>query len=826
MKKHALYLLAISLAVAANLLFLKNEMLGITQFLYYIPAVMGVCFYRGKGVFAAGLLAAFHVACVGIFNADVSVLLQSAVQAFAVMALSVLVYVLINRNREQKAELEKFFSAHAEAMCVLDDQGRFLRANKAFQDTLGYSEKDIKNRRFDDFAHPDDRKVLTEQKYFKDKAQLVTLAARSLCIDGSFKNLEWRAFYHNGKIYATARDITEHTQLIRKLKNSEVLMNVEEALANMGSWQLDFPSDEMTASPGLFRILDIPYEKGTINRQRIIDRIYPQDQPLVIKAVNEAAENKTDYSLEYRIVLPDGKLRWLSSKSTFFLEAGGSLKQMGFIMDITDQKLSQDALEQQQKLLETTLLSIGDGVIVTNEKGFVRMVNHEAEIISGYSSEETIGTYISQYYKIYSKVTGKQILLHRDDILANGGLIVLQDDVYAVCKDGAKRDIEIKLTSIVLDDGTLAGFNVIFRDVTEKRVSEQEILYLTYHDKLTGLYNRRYFEENIAKLDQKPNLPISVIMGDVNGLKLANDVFGHLQGDNLLITAGRVMQQVCGPAHIVARWGGDEFGILLPNTSLHEAEKIAEQIHEKCMQEFVGTINLSISLGFAAKTDPDENIMEVLKKADDSMYKNKLLESRSIKSRAVHSVLNTLHEKNSREEIHSVKVGELCRRFGKAIGLSKSQVNDLEILGKIHDIGKISVDESILMKEPALSREEVKAAERHAEKGYHIVLSSPDLSYLANDVLSHHERWDGKGYPNGLAGPGIPFLSRILSVVDAFDSMTSDKPYRKALSVEQALDELQKNAGTQFDSDLTIKFINFYKNSVQGNEESENHPEE
>lgn len=363
----------------------------------------------------------------------------------------------------------------------------------------------------------------------------------------------------------------------------------------------------------------------------------------------------------------------------------------------------------------------------------------------------------------------------------------------------------------MLSEEEMSGFVITFRDITEKKRTEQEITYLTYHDKMTGLYNRRYFEEQILRVDIPANLPSSIIIGDVNGLKLINDAFGHLAGDRLLVTAGQIMREVCRKDDIVARWGGDEYIIFLPRTGEAEAEHIAERIHKQCAEKYVSDINLSISLGFATKLHAKEDIMKVIKQADDLMYKNKLAESRGLKSRAVRSILNILHERNAREERHSNRVAELCGRIGQAMGLDKNQIADLVLLGQIHDIGKAAIDGQILNKKGALTPEEYAVIKQHCEKGYNIIGASPDLSYLADCVLAHHERWDGTGYPNGIKGEDIPLYARILTVADAFEAMTSSRPYRDALSEQEALKQLKVCAATQFDPEVVRSFASLYE---------------
>jgi diguanylate cyclase (GGDEF)-like protein len=347
----------------------------------------------------------------------------------------------------------------------------------------------------------------------------------------------------------------------------------------------------------------------------------------------------------------------------------------------------------------------------------------------------------------------------------------------------------------------------ISRDVTLKYISERELEFLSYHDQLTGLYNRRFFEEELKKLDNKENFPLTIFMADVNGLKLINDSFGHAIGDELLKRIASVMLKGCGDNGKVSRIGGDEFVILLPKTDASKADEILKSISTLASTEQVSSINLSISVGFETKYNDEEDIFGVLKKAEDFMYKKKLFESPSMRGKTIGAIINTLYEKNKREEQHSHRVSEYCSYLGKAMKLPDGEIQELKTAGLLHDIGKIAIDENILNKPGKLSEKEWEELKRHPEISYRILSSVNDMSEIADYVLSHHERWDGNGYPKGLKGKEIPMKSRIIGVVDAYDAMTSERSYRSALSKEVAMEELIKNSGTQFDAEIVKIFI-------------------
>ncbi|HEX2952494.1 MAG TPA: HD domain-containing phosphohydrolase, partial [Bacillota bacterium] len=356
-------------------------------------------------------------------------------------------------------------------------------------------------------------------------------------------------------------------------------------------------------------------------------------------------------------------------------------------------------------------------------------------------------------------------------------------------------------------NGEVVGSVITFFDITERKKSEEEIMHLSYRDQLTGLYNRRFFEEELERKDVKGNYPLTIVFADMNGLKLINDSFGHTMGDRLLNKVAKVLLKGCRSNDILARLGGDEFVILLPKTGPVEAEKIVRRIKKIAATEAVDSIEVSISCGFASKTHREESIQEVLKKAEDRMYQNKLFESPGIKERMVQVVLNTLYAKDPKEKEHSQKVSEWCQQTGKVLGLSGPEIEVLKWAGLYHDIGKVAIKDRIWRNAGTLNEDEWKEIKRHSEIGYRFLSTVNDMSELAEYLLAHHERWDGQGYPKGLRGEDIPLQSRIVAVIEAYDFMTNERIHKNALSQSEAIGELYKNAGKQFDPTIVEAFV-------------------
>ncbi len=378
----------------------------------------------------------------------------------------------------------------------------------------------------------------------------------------------------------------------------------------------------------------------------------------------------------------------------------------------------------------------------------------------------------------------------------------LQSFEYEIDMEKGREMFELRIVKCSTDK-VLA----IARNITNQHLYQEQIEYLSYHDQLTGLHNRRSFESNLKQLDREENLPLCIIMADVNGLKLVNDSFGHRAGDTLLSKFVKVMKESAPSENMLFRTGGDEFVILIPNCNEKQADELVKTMKVNCAHERVNAITLSVSFGWDFKNCMEEDVNVVLKSAEDFMYQKKLFEGPSIRGKTISLIINTLHEKNKREEQHSRRVAELCEKLAIKLHMPEDKTKEIKSAGLLHDIGKIAIPENLLNKSGKLTAEEFEEVRRHPEIGYRILCSANEMTDIAEYVLSHHERWDGKGYPRGLAGEEIPLQARMIAIADAFDAMTSIRSYREAASEEDAARELIKHAGSQFDPELVRCFV-------------------
>ncbi|MEI6602393.1 MAG: HD domain-containing phosphohydrolase [Clostridia bacterium] len=348
----------------------------------------------------------------------------------------------------------------------------------------------------------------------------------------------------------------------------------------------------------------------------------------------------------------------------------------------------------------------------------------------------------------------------------------------------------------------------------ELKDSQQKLEYLSFHDPLTGLSNRTLFDAVIKKYDAEEYLPLSIIMGDVNNLKLANDIFGHREGDNLLIEVANVITNSIRENDIAVRWGGDEFIILMPHATGIDAETVCKKIKAKCKKVTQHMMPISISLGYCEKNEMALSISDAIKEADKMLYTAKMSEGKIAKTKIVQALREKLSNTSIETFEHQERVEKMSVLLGKRLALSKTDLDDVRSLASLHSIGKIGIPSRLLSKEGKLTAEEIGILNTHSEIGYRIAQATPEISRISALILAHNEWWDGTGYPLKLKGNSIPMLSRMVTIIDAFDTMTHHKLYGHVLSNKEALEEIQKMAGKQFDPRLVKEFVALIESKI------------
>jgi diguanylate cyclase (GGDEF)-like protein len=305
-------------------------------------------------------------------------------------------------------------------------------------------------------------------------------------------------------------------------------------------------------------------------------------------------------------------------------------------------------------------------------------------------------------------------------------------------------------------------------------------------------------------------------MGDVNGLKLINDSFGHIAGDILLKEIAKIIKNACREEDFVARIGGDEFVVFLNQTDAMGAEKVCSRIYKAC-KDYVKNNNkktfyLSISLGFATKLRPSQSIEEMLNEAEDMLYKRKNSEKKKVRKTIMEAVKNELVLKSNQSESQHNQLVKISIELGEKLNLSTNKLKELELLMEIHDIGKLTLSEDLPPKDISkFSKEELFEYNKHSENGYRIALGVPELKHIAEEILSHHEHWDGTGFPKGISGERIPFLSRIVCVIDTYDELTKGSKLKNKKEHDKVMELMSSFSGTYFDPEVIKEFTEVMK---------------
>lgn len=487
-------------------------------------------------------------------------------------------------------------------------------------------------------------------------------------------------------------------------------------------------------------------------------------------------------------VIHDSQRHWQISTYPVIAGDNGEIKIVKLTTDITD-------TVQNQKY-EALFDNLSEGVYIITPFGKYIKVNPAFVSLMGYDSKDEL---------MPEDAPKKLFVPERDKSLRKNDDWIFETKIRK--KDGSLIDIEVNLREIH-ENGAIKYYQGITRDITERKKIFKRLNYLSFHDSLTRLYNRAYFEEELKRLNTKRQLPLTFIIGDVNNLKLVNDAFGHKSGDKLIKDAAKFLREYFRKEDIVARWGGDEFTVLLPKTKKEDAEKIIGRIEKYCRNMHKDQrMSISISFGIATVDGGKKSSDMLLKEAEENMYHKKMVDKKFSYDSFMHSLEKERAEKGLDKRESIAKIKNLAVRLGRELKLSPNTLEDLSILAEVYDIGKVTISKSILFKKEKLTKKEFEEVKRHAEVSYNILKSGSNHSHITEDALYHHEWWDGSGYPQGLKGEEIPILARIIAIVEAFVVMVTGTEYKEAISKEEAISELKKSAGTQFDSAIVKKFV-------------------
>lgn len=745
---------------------------------------------------------------------------------FAVLLSGLIAYYFISgkkideKLRQKQNELMAMtLSSIGDGLITTDAKRRITSMNKTAAHFTGYSAEEAAGKHFEEVVHLTEAESATEvenpiKKVLKfgeilKMAQHSNLTAK----DGALRQIAFTAspmkndVGHIVGVLMIVRDVSDRVKLHKEVEKSE------------SQYRTLF--ERMQNGYALFTMVYDEWENPSDCRYVDVNPSYE----IMTGLKKEDCIGKT-----MKEVLPDTRNAWIATYGkvvrtgepiryeNYVREQGKYFENIVFkpmeghfaimMADVSDIKMTHKALYAAESRHSAIIENIADVIAILDEYGFIKFESPNVEKYFGYKPDKMMGAdnwaFVHPEDKERVKATFKQF--------AAQGSVIRDYQFRMRCYDGTYKDVECTAVNL-LHDEHIQGILINYHDISERKHREAEILYLNQHDALTGLYNRAHFEKMVQLLDTEKNWPLSIIMGDVNGLKFINDMFGHAEGDKLLRHMADCLMKGCDGKGGIFRTGGDEFCILLARTDNERALQVCKQIYDACDQDHVQPLYRSISLGCATKEHAEQDFEKVFAQAEDLMYKDKLLGRNKMHRAIVETMKKTMIEKHHMTEQHAQRLVQIAQKIGRTLALSEEQIKELALLAPLHDLGKLSIDDKILEKKDTLTPEEWTQVKKHPEAGYRMAKACPELTGIAEYILSHHERWDGTGYPQGLESKSIQLHARIIAIVDAYEAMTKDKPYRKAISKEDALLEIEKCAGTQFDPDIARAFVHMMRES-------------
>ncbi len=460
-------------------------------------------------------------------------------------------------------------------------------------------------------------------------------------------------------------------------------------------------------------------------------------------------------------------------------------------------------LSKEKEFLDTILETISEGIVVINETGRIQRMNIAAAKILEDEQSESGNLQGQQFSEIFQFSDSDYHEIEADDIFyqCKNQRQEIKRECYLTGKK-KKICIEDSASPIIDQYGRMQGYVYVFRDISDRQKKQKEIEFLSYHDLLTGVYNRRYFDLKCRELVEESAYPLTIIVADVNALKLTNDAFGHMTGDKLIRSFAHVLRSVAKDHEYLFRIGGDEFVLLLPRRGKNEGLALIQIIKETLSRTFVGSIPLSAAFGCYTCESSDIQFEEAFRQADEAMYKNKLKENEAIKMAIIDSILNNNRHMfwNQPNEIQNVLAG--CYSIGESLHFTPIELNRLLKAAAIYNIGYSTLDQTVVSKEDELNSREWDEIKKQPMAGYHKLKNTSVYADIAEIILEHHENIDGSGYPRGLTESQLHRETLVLSAVSDYYSMCSDRPYRKAMEPVTAIQKMREGIGKRYREDV------------------------
>ena len=537
---------------------------------------------------------------------------------------------------------------------------------------------------------------------------------------------------------------------------------------------------------------------------KFLERIPEEEHTQILQRMRQLTPDSPRSVYSHR-TLHNDTFRWSEWQDVAVFDGEGKVVSYYSIgSDITDRKQAEEEMQRSLSLMNAMFEGhTAPMFLIEPQTGEISLCNRAGSDFFGYTKEELMGMRIHDLCALDETEVSSKLR----DATSNKNFLSIPSRL----KSGEIRIIDI-FSNPILYEGKELLFSIIF-DATLRESAIRENSYLRTHDFLTNTFNRKYLEEEYDRCSHSVDFPRAVISCDVNGLKKVNDTFGTRIGDLLLIHFTETIQSIVRELGLVSRVGGDEFAILLVRANEENVKKLTMQLEEEAMAmtkllipELV-LFDVTASFGYGMQINESDSLNMLINEAEIFVLHRKYYNSASKQSKIVDAIMKALYEKCPREQLHSKRVSEISVQIAKALGLSQHKINEIETAGILHDIGKIGIDEAILNKTSALNDKEWMIMKQHPLRSARILIGFEEYQEIVPIVKAHHERFDGNGYPDGLESEKIPIEARIIAVADAFDAMTVKRPYRNAIGAGEAIAELTRCAGSQFDPTVVRAFI-------------------
>lgn len=772
--------------------------------------------------------------------------------------------------RQSEEKLRIMFSSIEDGIVVVDLSGNIVDVNRATLRLHSYSNRDeLVGRNSLELIAEESRaeaietmmKALAENRGAKLEYTLLKKDGGKADGEGS-ANLVNDSSGNPIGIVVVTRETTERKRIEQALRESEeryrsVIENASDAIVVAQDGFLKFFNSRATEIMG--------YSRNELSSKPFLELIHPDDRQMVAdRHLRRLAGESLPSVYAFRIIERQGNTKWIEINAVV-IQWEERPATLNFLSDITERREAEQELQKRNreltainaiaqslsqysrlnKVLQTALYStlevtglLTGGIwLLDKDKGKLVLAIHRG---FGKKFERAMG-------RMPMEIGAAGKVMAISDIAANKELPPKYRETARL--DGLQSAISIPLKSKGKTLGVINLYSHNRRDFPAddiqlletiggeigvaienakllEKLSEQ-----SETDELTGLYNRRHFYDTIDNETYstwRSGQPFSLAILDLDGFKRYNDRFGHISGDAVLKHFANAIKLAVRKSDIAFRYGGDEFAVILPSTGADRAKKIIERIRDKwpqiAQEQYPILENpIRFSAGIAQFPDDSETSDGLVFLADTALFTAKRgkgykttmaaeLGELPIDARGpatldqVYALAATVDARSPYTSGHSNRVAIVASVIGRAIGLSPEEMERLTTASLLHDIGKLGVPDLILRKPETLTRDERRVIEKHAAEGAKILSHVSELAALAPVVRHHHEWYNGEGYPQGLKGEDIPLLSRIITVADSYDTMVTPLPHRQAMTHEDALDELRRYAGVQFDPDLVEAF--------------------